>query len=67
MSALERRITKLEAAVMPRPFRGVHIFGDPIGGTAEDWQRHREQIEAAQNAGYFVIVLKALKPLREAA
>ncbi|MEF8735350.1 MAG: hypothetical protein V5B35_01680 [Candidatus Accumulibacter necessarius] len=63
MSALERRLHKLEEVLLPKPWQPVCMLTEPASDApAEEWAEYRQQVEAAKARGDFVIVVAPMKP-----
>ncbi len=63
MSALERRLARLEDVLLPKPQQPVCMLTEPASDApAEEWAEYRQQVEAAKARGDFVIVVAPMKP-----
>lgn len=62
MSALERRLAKLEETLQPQPVQAFCLVVEPRGdATPEAWEEHRQQIEEAKERGDFVAIVSSLQ------
>jgi len=63
VSALQRRLARLEDVLLPKPRRRVSMFCEPADDApAEDWTAYEAQVEEAKARGDFVILLVPMKP-----
>jgi hypothetical protein len=63
MSALERRLARLEEVLLPKPWQPVCMLTEPASDApAEEWAEYQRQVEAAKARGDFVIVVAPMKP-----
>ena len=63
MSALERRLARLEDVLLPKPQQPVCMLTEPASDSpVEEWAEYRQQVEAAEARGDFVIVVAPMKP-----
>lgn len=62
MSALERRLARLEDVLLPKPWQPVCMLTEPASDApAEEWADYQRQVEAAEARGDFVIVVAPMK------
>lgn len=62
MSALERRLAKLEGASYPQPVQAFCLLVEPLtDATLETREEHRQQIEEAKTRGDFIAVVSPLQ------
>jgi len=62
MSALERRLYRLEEVLLPKPQQPVCMLTEPASDApAEEWAEYRQQVEAAEARGDFVIVVSPVR------
>ena len=62
MSTLERRLTRLEEALVPPPFQTFCLLVEPPNDAApEAWVEHRRQIDEAKTRGDFVGVVSSVR------
>ena len=62
MSALERRLAKLEDASYPQPVQPFCLLVEPLtDATPEAWDEHRQKVEAKAR-GDFVAVVSSVRP-----
>lgn len=62
-NAMERRLHKLEEALLPKPRQTVCRLSEPTNDeTAEKWAEYRQQVDEAVVRGDFVIVVAAMHP-----
>lgn len=63
MSALQRRLIKLEEVLLPKPRQPVYMLTEPASDApAAEWADYQRQVEAAEARGDFVIVVAPMKP-----
>jgi hypothetical protein len=63
MSALQRRLARLEEVLLPKPWQPVCMLTEPASDAlTEEWADYQQQVEAAKARGDFVIVVAPLKP-----
>jgi hypothetical protein len=63
MSALERRLARLEDVLLPKPRQPVCMLTEPASDAlTEEWADYQRQVEAAKARGDFVIVVAPMKP-----
>lgn len=63
MSTLERRLNRLEEALVPPPVQPFCLLVEPPTDAApEAWEEHRRQIDEAKARGDFVGVVSSLRP-----
>ncbi|MBK7674385.1 MAG: hypothetical protein IPJ27_06215 [Candidatus Accumulibacter sp.] len=63
MSALERRLARLEDVLLPKPWQPVCMLSEPASDAlTEEWADYQRQVEAAKARGDFVIVVAPMKP-----
>jgi len=63
MSALERRLARLEEVLLLKPRQPVCMLSEPASDSpGEEWAEYRQQVEAAEARGDFVIVVAPMKP-----
>ncbi len=63
MSALERRLARLEDVLLPKPRQPVCMLTEPASAAlTEEWADYQRQVEAAKARGDFVIVVAPMKP-----
>ncbi len=63
MSALERRLIKLEDTFQMTPVQAFCLLAEPLtDATIEAWDEHRRQIEEAKERGDFVAVVSSVRP-----
>jgi hypothetical protein len=63
MSALQRRLIKLEEVLLPKPRPPICLLSEPASDApAEEWADYQRQVEAAKARGDFVIVVAPMKP-----
>lgn len=64
MSMLERRLAKIEAAVMPRPeqLRDIRLLAQPDDNDPpEVWESHRAELASIKQSGGMAIVLVPMR------
>ena len=62
MSTLERRLTKLEEALLPPPVQPFCLLVEPPTDAApEAWAEHRRQMDEAKARGDFVGVVSSVR------
>ena len=58
MSALERRLHKLEEVFLPKPWQPVCMLTEPASDAlTEEWADYQRQVEAAKARGDFVAIV----------
>lgn len=63
MSTLERRLTKLEDALLTPPVQAFCLLAEPLtDANPEAWNEHRQRIEEAKARGNFVAVVSPVRP-----
>ena len=63
MSALQRRLAKLEDVLLPKPRPAVCMLSEPASDApAEAWAEYRRQVDEATARGDFLILLVPMKP-----
>jgi hypothetical protein len=63
VSALQRRLAKLEDVLLPKPRPAVCMLSEPASDApAEAWAEYRRQVEEATARGDFLILLVPMKP-----
>ena len=63
MSALERRLARLEDVLLPKPRQPVCMLTEPASDAlTEEWADYQQQVEAAKARRDFVIVVAPMKP-----
>ena len=63
MSALERRLARLEDVLQPRPRLSICMLSEPArDAPAEEWAEYRRQVDEAEARGDFLILLVPMKP-----
>jgi hypothetical protein len=63
VSALQRRLARLEDVLLPKPRPTVCLLSEPASDApAEAWAEHRQQIDEATARGDFLILLVPMKP-----
>ncbi len=62
MTTLERRLTKLETALLTPPVQAFCLLAEPVtDATSETWDEHRQQIEEAKTRGDFIAVVSSVR------
>ena len=63
MSALERRLTRLEEVLLPKPRPPICMLSEPASDApAEAWAEYRLQVDEAKARGDFLSLLVPMKP-----
>jgi len=63
VSALQRRLARLEDVLLPKPRPTVCLLSEPASDApAEAWAEYRQQIDEATARGDFLILLVPMKP-----
>ena len=63
MRTLERRLTRLEDVLLPKPRQPVCMLGEPASDApAEQWAEYQRQVDEATARGDFLILLVPMKP-----
>ena len=61
-AVLQRRLTRLENVLLPKPQRRVSMFCEPADDApGEDWAAYEAQVDEAKARGDFVILLVPMK------
>jgi hypothetical protein len=62
MSTLERRLTKLEDALLTPPVQAFCLLAEPLtDANPAVWDEHRQKVEAAKERGDFVAVVSPVR------
>jgi len=63
MTALDRRVTRLERATQePEQHKSVRLLFYPVAGSEEDIERFERESAEASDAGEFVIEVVPMRP-----
>jgi hypothetical protein len=63
VSALKRRLARLEDVLLPKPRPSVCMLSEPASNApAETWAEYRRQVYEAKARGDFLILLVPMKP-----
>ena len=62
MSALERRLHKLEEVLLPKPWQPVCMLTEPASDAlTEEWADYQRQVEAAKARGDFLAIVSPVR------
>jgi hypothetical protein len=62
MSTLERRLTKLEDAILTPPVQAFCLLAEPpTDATPAAWDEHRQKVEEAKDRGDFVAIVSPVR------
>jgi hypothetical protein len=65
VSALQRRLARLEDVLLPKPRPSVCMLTEPASDApVEAWAEYRRQVDEAKARGDFVILLVPMKPAK---
>ena len=62
MNTLERRLTKLEEVLLPKPRQPICMLCEPASSApAEEWAEYQRQVDEAKARGDFLILLVPMR------